>query len=220
MKKVFVHTVKLKPPKGDVKVDICADTFGAWSAKVGLNSYETKDLQELKKWIDRTVRADQPDTVNYGPFIEIWRPISESRYGSESDLQASIIFSFEPMLLSTEVYERVTRDGKGKIGRFRRSQACRVSKNLTVELDEEKQERRHESANERDEDTTDDYQRGKRCALIPFTPARWLALKSIRDRLIELRVRLDELLVQGTAAADVLDQIETFPLLLPVGTGK
>ena len=219
MKKVFVHEVKLLPPRESVKVDIYAESdAGFWSATIGESSYENQDIRKVKAWITQHVKLGLPDPVEYVPFIEIGHVREETGYSARKETRASLIFDYNVLFLSKEVYEETGRDGETH--RFRRKGKAIVAADLTVyrDPDEPDESERRPWEKRRDENSEEN---GKRyAAIVPYTVQRYQALLTLSGRLNELRERLDELLVQSGDAAEALDRVEVLGLLGPMPTPK
>ena len=214
MKKVFVHEVKLPPPHALVCVDIYAESdAGYWSATVGENRFESKDIREVKDWITKLVKNGVPDPVEYVPFIEIGRVREETSYGARSETRASLIFDYNVLFLSKEVYEETVR---GETKRFRRKRKAIVEADMMVyrDPDEPDEDGSHRWEKRRDENSEEDGRRY--AAIVPYTAQRYQALLTLTGRLNELRERLDALLVQSGDAAEALDRVEVLGLLGPL----
>jgi hypothetical protein len=219
-KKVFVHKVEMPPPGETVAVDIYVDNRGEWSASWGENKCETKDLNTLKKWIDDAVRNQKLDPVKYAPFIEIWRPCVDDRACNRRPTHSALVFDFDVLLLSVEVYETpdysMKTQTKGQV-KFRRRKGAIVGKDLVV-VDDPDWTPRYPSNERRTEVDLDDYERdgSLRSVIIPYTPQRYLTLLGLSHRINELRERLDALLVQSGDPSSTLDR--AVALLPPVST--
>lgn len=158
----------------------------------------------------KRVKNGLPDPVEYVPFIEIGHVREETGYSARRETRASLIFDYNVLFLSKEVYEETVR---GATRRFRRKRKAIVEADLTVyrDPDEPEEDDSHRWEKRRDENSEED---GKRyAAIVPYTVQRYQALLTLTSRLNELRERLDALLVQSGDAAAALDRVEVLGLL-------
>jgi len=211
-KKVFVHKVKLPPAGEEVGTDIYVDDGGRWSAKIGLDSCDTMVLAELRIWIDKTVKRQRAPQIEYAPFIEIFQVKGMESSYSDKTPAAGVRFWFDIVLLSAETYEQTDHAVKGgEVTHFRLKKFAKVTRALTV-VEDESRVPQYEGDRKRWEVYKDD---GKNfwSRIVPFTAKRYQAVCAIRDKINELRERLDTLLVQTDGAADALDKMPITALL-------
>lgn len=210
-KKVFVQRTKLPPKNEIVSTDIYVDEYGQWSAKIGNDSHETAVLSKLREWIDAQVKRQREPHVEYVPFIEIMQVRGTGSSYSDRDPDASLRFWFEVVLLSKDIYEE--SKSNGKINHFRLKRPAQVIE-LKVYEDLTRAPR-YGGDKRRDENYEDHEGDGRWSRIVEFTPQRYQAVCAIRDKIIELRERLNDLLVRTDGAADMLDKIPVMALLAP-----
>ena len=204
-KKVFTHEVKL--PTGEVSTDIRVSPHGWFSAAIGLDSFEDKDIGKVRAWIEETVRRSK--TLEFAPWIEIESPEKDSyRYGRGNDKgtakDTTLSVSFKVLLLSTETFSDNKPGWNGNVRRFRLHRACKVTKKLEVVVDESvAEDHRDERKEIEDEDIHGKDRRRNR--LLPYTPQRYQALVALIESIEAARKRLDDMLVQSDDGARMLD---------------
>jgi len=216
-KKVFTHAVKL--PTGEVSVDIRVSPHGWFSAEIGLDSIEDKDIDAVRRWIEETVKRSK--TLEFTPWIEIKSPESRRHYGRSRDngteRDAELSVSFKVLLLSTEMFSDNKPNWQGHVKRFRLSRACKLTKKLEVVADTGVAEDRQDAQRAVDDEDIPDRAgatRGER--LVPYTPQRYQALVSLLDNIEAARKQFDDMLVQSENGAKLLDRAAFGPLLLAI----